>query len=849
MNALAACPVADIPSNPDITGIGVRAAIYLQSLLCFIPAIRALLHRQVSFYELKTILLQSPPIMITAFAILISAIAQAATLGLSGFHVNIILSLSWMNSTNMFMYFLLYIQHKSPPAPLRIGINPIPLLKHFLFMRPILDLNWIRDTGQDGKSRFQHQYIARLVPALGSLHLSMMAGLGFWLWSNPHSFGTGDSCVIDVASTVILGTRVPLRSSQLRAGSITLYSPFLVPGINLTIPLAFFLGMFFAAQTWARHKGPNATLGSQWRSPNVTSIIQFHPTDPSLTSVHLPPSPPTLVHLRPTTPTPVHLRPTTPPSPELHTSHYQHRSSILPLILGIVILFAINVIFLVDIELTLRQNRAPHTSIDEFTWTFGQTFVLILALGSLLKTIIAPVLVRYLRGLNHRKTIKREHNEEKELPVNQREHSEEHTESLRTALKEADMDEILECVKKGADVNVTTDGCEYATALQLASFLRDTYSVTMLLDCGADPNIKGGTDGVALRAAVCGGSWDVVRLLLENGADPDVQGGVPGMDLSLYEACANGEVKIVELLLVKGADPDIRGGKYWTSLQAASFEGETDIVKLLLAATADPNILGGQYGTALQAASTEGETEIVRLLLKNNADPNILGGKYGTALQAASLAGANVIAQLLLDHNADPNIFGGEYGTALQAASFAGELAIVKLLLQNGVHANLLTGKYGTALQAASFRGVTSIVRLLLENAADPNLLGGEYGTALHAASFTGELEIAKLLLDHGADPNIPDGTFGTALQAASREGESDIVKLLLEYGADPNLLALQAAGDREPVMVLLEHGADPNIIAGGTFGIGTAHQAEFPQGEASTSTLGLRPTRRKPAY
>jgi hypothetical protein len=112
-------------------------------------------------------------------------------------------------------------------------------------------------------------------------------------------------------------------------------------------------------------------------------------------------------------------------------------------------------------------------------------------------------------GLNHHKTIKREHNKEKELPVNQREHSEEHTESLRTALKEANLDEILECVKKGADVNVTADGmtrlcmncecqcstlglgCEYATALQLASFLRDTYSVTMLLDCGADPNIKG----------------------------------------------------------------------------------------------------------------------------------------------------------------------------------------------------------------------------------------------------------------------------------------------------------------------------------------------------------------------
>ncbi|KAJ7666561.1 hypothetical protein B0H14DRAFT_2658287 [Mycena olivaceomarginata] len=41
------------------------------------------------------------------------AIAEARTEGLSNFHTTIVLSLSWMNNTNTFIYFLLYVQHKS----------------------------------------------------------------------------------------------------------------------------------------------------------------------------------------------------------------------------------------------------------------------------------------------------------------------------------------------------------------------------------------------------------------------------------------------------------------------------------------------------------------------------------------------------------------------------------------------------------------------------------------------------------------------------------------------------------------------------------------------------------------
>ncbi|KAJ7052936.1 hypothetical protein C8F01DRAFT_997414 [Mycena amicta] len=103
-----------LQADPDISGIGVRVAIYMQNLLSFIPAIWALWDGKVTRAELESIETQSTTILITAFAILIAAIVEAQTAtGLSNFHASVVLSLSWMNNTNTFIYFLLYIQHKS----------------------------------------------------------------------------------------------------------------------------------------------------------------------------------------------------------------------------------------------------------------------------------------------------------------------------------------------------------------------------------------------------------------------------------------------------------------------------------------------------------------------------------------------------------------------------------------------------------------------------------------------------------------------------------------------------------------------------------------------------------------
>ncbi|KAJ7688943.1 hypothetical protein B0H14DRAFT_2242134, partial [Mycena olivaceomarginata] len=106
---------------PDISGIGVRAAIYAQNLLCFAPVIAHLLDGKVSATELDTIENQSIGILAIAFAILISSIIQATGTsissgqGLTSFHAAIILDLSWMNNTSTWIWFLLYAHRRTRP--------------------------------------------------------------------------------------------------------------------------------------------------------------------------------------------------------------------------------------------------------------------------------------------------------------------------------------------------------------------------------------------------------------------------------------------------------------------------------------------------------------------------------------------------------------------------------------------------------------------------------------------------------------------------------------------------------------------------------------------------------------
>jgi hypothetical protein len=101
----------------------------------------------------------------------------------------------------------------------------------------------------------------------------------------------------------------------------------------------------------------------------------------------------------------------------------------------LVLLFAVNVIFLVDIELTLSRNRILQNSVDESNWTFGQILAMLLLVLPL-RDLVETVLARH-----------------------EKQRRDEHTVSLRNAIQEkATTETLCNLVRNGADVNAEVEG-------------------------------------------------------------------------------------------------------------------------------------------------------------------------------------------------------------------------------------------------------------------------------------------------------------------------------------------------------------------------------------------------------
>ncbi|KAJ7477520.1 hypothetical protein FB451DRAFT_191011 [Mycena latifolia] len=352
-----------ITANPDISGIGVRAAIYAQNLLCFMPVWAYLRDGTVSPDEMKGIKDQSIGMLAIAFAILISTIIQATTAvegqQITSFHAAVILDLSWMNNTSTWIWFLLYAHYLSkadkgkesgtdwkPRCPrCRLDLGRSPILATWSDWAPVVLSS--KACPRHVRARSGPALVLRIVDRawdlfsrapvliLGSFHLSLMAAVGIWLWLNPVKFRTPIHC--DPTLTIV-GGPAHFSSPALRIFSLTMYFLLLIPGINLLPPILFFLALHIA---YNRSREHHRSSWERW--------------DRCIRNIRR-----TLGRKR--------------PEPEDGESQKVHAAF---LVVGLVLLVVINIIFLVDIELTLSRNK--HLQSDEDNqWGFGQVLALLL---------------------------------------------------------------------------------------------------------------------------------------------------------------------------------------------------------------------------------------------------------------------------------------------------------------------------------------------------------------------------------------------------------------------------------------------------------------------------------------
>lgn len=111
-----------------------------------------------------------------------------------------------------------------------------------------------------------------------------------------------------------------------------------------------------------------------------------------------------------------------------------------------------------------------------------------------------------------------------------------------------------------------------ATLNKFMIFLGYEKFTKMLLENGADPNLRNIHGSSALHAAANNGNENIVNLLLENGADVELANKI-GFT-SLHVAVSKGFENIVEILINNDANVNVKDNKGDTPFDLALREGK-----------------------------------------------------------------------------------------------------------------------------------------------------------------------------------------------------------------------------------------------------------------------------------
>ena len=186
----------------------------------------------------------------------------------------------------------------------------------------------------------------------------------------------------------------------------------------------------------------------------------------------------------------------------------------------------------------------------------------------------------------------------------------------------------------------------------------------------ADPTLidaRSRTGDSAILTAVYQRQKEIVNLLVARGAS-----------LSIYEACAAGEIERVERLVLESADgavgaPGINDYSTdgWTPLHLAAFFGHAKIVELLVAHSADvlARSRGANGNTPLHAALAGNHKFVAGVLIGHGADVNAPDAQGWRPLHLAAANNNMDAIEALIAQGADVHAPNGEAKTALSLAT------------------------------------------------------------------------------------------------------------------------------------------------------------------------------------
>ncbi|KAJ9592338.1 hypothetical protein L9F63_001128, partial [Diploptera punctata] len=259
-----------------------------------------------------------------------------------------------------------------------------------------------------------------------------------------------------------------------------------------------------------------------------------------------------------------------------------------------------------------------------------------------------------------------------------------------------------------------------------------------LLRSGRDVNAVGEDGLTALFCAVQTYFTRAVEMLLEEGADPNVKCNKVS---PLYTALVKGFEGCARVLLLAGAvaEPDIYNS-------ALSMRIYRNLLKQL---------------NMVDQRDSEGNSQLhiecyrcasILDLVEAGADTNVVDQLGVSPLHIACYAGNTSHVQLLIENKADPNKKDVTGLSPLHFAAFKGHHDVAVALLENGADANAPDEKGRTPAHVAAQYGCSKYLEQLLTRGAQVNVKDKLGWSPLHEAERSESTDCIDLLVKHGAD-------------------------------------------------------------------------------------------------
>jgi uncharacterized protein len=377
--------------------------------------------------------------------------------------------------------------------------------------------------------------------------------------------------------------------------------------------------------------------------------------------------------------------------------------------------------------------------------------------------------------------------------------SDDHRAAVMCAAQRTCCSKVLHAfLQSGADVSIAD--AFGTTALHLAAVAGRADSCELLL-ARADSSIhaKNENGWTALMHAAARGYLDGVQLLLQHGADVNVRDAKDRRPL--FAACKCNDADVAACLIEAGADVNAVDSDAECALLAAVQSNSSALVRLLLDSGADIKATGLAGHNALFRAVTFGHVPMMEILVRRGLKLTAVDSTGSTLLMLAVSGDQKLVAEWLLERRAAVNAINEEGYTALHVVNINGfdaDATVNRVLLAHGADVHVRAKLGSTALNVAAHVGYSECVKVLLAAGADVNSGDCNNLTSLHMAVTENHSAVAQLLLEHGAT-----AALNTVVN----------VRCLKTYGCCcRGLTALMMCTTAATVQVLLAAGADVRV-------------------------------------